>query len=180
MNVLPWLLDWPPSRGTVAVFLLVTTASVGTLVVFGGVTDEIAAENVTVDASDVTVRLNDEMSVPDGNGSVQTCLGSGTPGDSVSVIGDVHVEVPANGDRAYERDELAVTVRLERVGEVATSTIEGTGRETIDVFAVQDDEGTLAVDETATLRIRASSGDSTVVDANRSVDVENDSRSYSC
>lgn len=51
MNVLPWLLDWPPSRGTIAVFVVLTAFSVGTLVLFGGVTDEISV------LGDVTVRI---------------------------------------------------------------------------------------------------------------------------
>ena len=113
MDVLPWLLDWPPSRAAVATFLVLTAVSVGTLIAFGGVTDEITRENVTVDATDVSVRLNDEGAVPDLGEGVQTCLASGTPPDSVAVIGDVTVAVPAEGTRNYPGEgPLTVAVSL--------------------------------------------------------------------
>lgn len=38
MDVLPWLLDWPPSPAKIVVFLVLAAASVGALVAFGGVT----------------------------------------------------------------------------------------------------------------------------------------------
>lgn len=60
MNLLPWLLDWPPKRRTIVAFLLVTAVSVGTLLVFAPLTDQLRTENVTVETADLTVRLNDE------------------------------------------------------------------------------------------------------------------------
>jgi hypothetical protein len=54
MNVLPWLLDWPPSPAKIGFFLLVTAFSVATLMAFGGVTDEVRSENVTIEATDLT------------------------------------------------------------------------------------------------------------------------------
>ena len=177
MNLLPWLLDWPPSPASVVVFLLVTAFSVGTLVAFGGVTDEITAENVTVEETDLSVRLNDERSLPDTNGTVQTCLSSGTPGDSISVIGDVTVDVPADRGRDAE---FVVAVSLAHTEETTTASVEGTGRRTADVFWLLDDDETLAVGETARLQVRVRDGGSTVASVTREVTVENGSRSYDC
>ncbi|MEF8757150.1 MAG: hypothetical protein V5A33_02825, partial [Halobacteriales archaeon] len=90
MSVLAWLLRWPPSRGTVVVFLVLTAFSVGSLAAFGGLVDDDTQENVTVEATDLTVRLNDEIEFPEGgNDSVRTCVGMWTPGDSVFVTGEV-------------------------------------------------------------------------------------------
>lgn len=182
MNLLPWLLDWPPRPATVVAFLLVTAFSVGTVVAFGGVTDRPASENVTVDASDVTVRLNDETDLPDvGNDTVARCLGVGTPGDSIGVLGDVVVHVPTGtgGDR-HGTERLLVEVRLEQVGERTTQFVEGTGRVTASVFWILEDDETLSVGETASLRVRVLRDGETVADVGRAVRVENGSRSYDC
>lgn len=40
MSVLAWLLRWPPSRGTVVVFLVLTAFSVGSLAAFGGLVED--------------------------------------------------------------------------------------------------------------------------------------------
>lgn len=176
MNVLPWLLNWPPSRGAVAAFLLLTAFSAGTLVLFGGVTDQMTQENVTVDASDVAVRLNDEQSYPDTGDGVQTCLASGTPGDSVSVQGDVVLDVPAEMDD----ERLTVVVSLAHTAETTTDTVEGSGREYADVFWVFEDDETLAAGENATLEVTVSTDSETVARATRSVRVEADSRTYDC
>jgi hypothetical protein len=180
MDVLPWLLDWPPSPAKIVAFLLLTAASVGTLVAFGGVTDRIADENVTVADADLTVRLNDETNIPDTNGTVQTCLGSGTPGDSVAVLGDVTVDAPAAGTENHSTDRpLTVVVGLPETGETTTQTVEGSGG-TADVFWTFEDEEVLSAGETTTLRVRVRSGETTVATATQSVTIENDTRSYDC
>jgi hypothetical protein len=81
IGVLAWILDWPPSRGSVALFLILTAVSAGTQVVFQDLAADDPDENGTVEATDLTVGLNDEIELPDGgNGSVLTCMGIGTPG----------------------------------------------------------------------------------------------------
>lgn len=178
MNVLPWLLDWPPSLGTVAVFLLVTVVSVATLAAFGGVVED-TADNVTIETADLSVRLNDDGGVPDVEaGTVRTCLASGTPGDSIGVFGDVTVEVPP--DRRSGSRELILVVSLVQADDTTTSAVERTGRTTVDVFWVLDDDETLSVGDTAELRVRVRDGDSTVAAATRRVAVENGTRSYDC
>ena len=180
MNLLPWLLDWPPRPGAVGAVLLRTVFSVGTLVVFGGATAELASENVTVESVDLPVRLNDEDGLPDvGNGTVATCLGVGTPGDSISVTGDVTVDVPAGGRNDRRGERLLVDVNLDRTEAHTTRPVEGTGRVTASVLWLLDEE-TLSVGDTARLRVRVRAGGKTVASVERAVTVENGSRSYDC
>lgn len=182
MNVLPWLLDWPPSRFRVGFFLFVTLFSVGTLAVFGGITDETAGENVTIESTDVTVRLNDETSYPDdATESVQTCLASGTPGDSISVLGDVVVAVPPERDRESDAEgDLTIVVSLAHTDETTTERIEASGTETMDVFWILEDDETLAVGDTAQLQVRVRTETSTVSSVTRLVPVRNGTRSFDC
>jgi hypothetical protein len=174
VNLLPWLLDWPPGPARVAVVLLLTTASVATLVAFGGVVDD--GGNVTVASTDLDVRLNDDGSIPDTNGTVETCIASGTPPDSVLVVGEVVVDVPP--DAGDER--LHVRVGLPALDAATTRAVEGTGRERVDVFWLLDDDETLAVGDRARLRIEVRGGGSTATAATRRVAVANGSRSYDC
>ncbi|WEL20818.1 hypothetical protein [Halorhabdus sp. BNX81] len=182
MNSLPWLLDWPPSRGTIAVFVVLTAFSVGTLVLFGGVTDEATAENVTIESTDLTVRLNDEVTFPDvENDSVQTCMGYGTPGDSISVLGDVSVRIPAERTRVdAETAQLTLAVSLDHTAERTTQTLARTGSVTADVFWILDDDETLAVNETAGVEISVLSGNSTVANSTTSIPVKKGTRTYDC
>ncbi len=48
MNLLARLLNWPPDRSTIAVLLVVTRFSVGTLALLCGVSDDDKSENITV------------------------------------------------------------------------------------------------------------------------------------
>lgn len=182
MNVLPWLLDWPPNRASVAVFLVLTAFSVGTLVLFGGVTDEITSENVTVEATDLSVRLNDDIDFPDAaNGTVQKCLASGTPGDSILVVGDVTVDVPADWDAGSAGDpRVTLVMSLAHTEETTTETVSGTGRATSRVFWVLNDDETLSAGDTVRFQVRVRADGSTVANATRAVTVQNDSRSYDC
>ena len=180
MNLLPWLLDWPPSPATVAVFLVLTAFSVGTLVAFGGVTDQITDENVTVAETDLSVRLNDELDIPSTNGSVETCLASGTPGDSILVVGDLTVDAPASGTGKHSPDRpLAVVLGLAHTEQTTTEQVDGTGG-TTDVHWVVEDDETLAIGDEATVQIRVRSGGTTVATATRAITVEEGSRSYDC
>lgn len=177
MNVLPWLLDWPPSPATVVVFLLLTAFSVGTLVVFGGVTEQIAGGNVTVESTEFTVRLNDEIEYPDtGTGTVQRCLASGTPGDRIAVVGNVTLDVPPKEDE----QRLTVEVSLVHTAETTTNSVEGSGRETSDVFWLLDDDETLEVGGEATVEVHVRDEEGTVANTTRTVTVEEGSRSYDC
>ena len=177
MSLLPWLLRWPPSRASVAFFVVVTAFSLGTLALFGGVTDEITDENVTVETEDLSVRLNDEQSLPDGEG-VQTCLASGTPGDHVGVFGSVRVDVPADHP-ATRAGELTVAVALAPPDETTRGTVESTGG-THDLFWLFEDDETLSAGDTAEVRIRVLSEGDPVATATREVVVEADSRRYDC
>jgi hypothetical protein len=180
MKVLLWLLDRPRGPATVALFLFVTVLSVGTMVVFGGIPGETAAENVTVEATDLTVRLNDEASYPDTeNDSVQSCLAVGTPGDSISVLGDVTLEVP---DGAVENRgrRPTVAVSLGHTDERTSKTVTETGRVTSDVFWLLDDDETLSVGDTVQLQVHVRAAGSTLANATRPITVGNGSRSYEC
>ena len=181
MNPLPWLLDWPPTPAKVVFFVVVTTFSVGTLVLFGGVVDDETSENVTVEEIEVTVALNDEFSFPESdNGTVQTCMASGTPGDSISVLGDVAVEIPPDS-RGYPADRTAtVEVSLAHTEETTTDTVEGPGRETMDVFWILDDDETLSVGDTEAVQVRVRIDGSTVASATRNVTVREGNRTYDC
>ncbi|MFC7132112.1 MULTISPECIES: hypothetical protein [Salinibaculum] len=179
MNPLPWLLDWPPRPATVAVTLLLTVFSVGTLVVFGGVVDDIESENVTVESMDLSVRLNDESSIPSGDGSVQTCLGSGTPGDRISVLGDVTVDVPPGWDGPAD-GSLTVAVSLGHTDEATTQSVPSEGTETVRVFWLLEDDETLSAGDEATVQVSVRTDDATVATATRPVTVEASSRSYDC
>jgi hypothetical protein len=182
VNPLPWLLDWPPSPAKVVFFVVVTTFSVGTLVLFGGaVVDDETNENVTVEEIDLTVKLNDEMSFPEGgNGTVQTCMASGTPGDSISVLGDVAVEIPPDS-RGYPADRTAtVEVSLAHTEETTTDTVDGPGRETMDVFWLLDDDETLSVGDTETVQVWVRIDGTKVASTTRNVTVEEGTRNYDC
>jgi hypothetical protein len=177
VNLLPWLLNWPPSRRAVATFLLVTAFSTGTLLLFAPLTDQLQPENVTVETTDLTVRLNDEQALPESeDGGVKTCLASGTPGDSISVTGSVSVDIPS---RERPRDGATVVVRMTDIGEATSGEVERTGG-TFDVFWLLDDDETLAVGDTAGLQIRVRGGGETLATATRSVVVEAASRTYDC
>ena len=174
MSLLPWLLDWPPSRGAVAAFLVVTAFSVGSLAVFGGVVDDAETENVTVESTDLALRLNDEFDPPDTNGSVQTCVASGTPGDTVSLVGSVTVDAPSD-----RRGGLEVVLNLPGTDESRTTTVEADGG-TVDVFWLFDDDETLEAGDDATLRVTVRSGGEILLETTRPLTVEADSRSYDC
>jgi hypothetical protein len=178
VNLLPWLLNWPPRPAAVVAFLFVTAFSVGTLVLFAPVTDQINPDEATVEASNVSVHLNDEITMPEiENGTVATCMASGTPGDHLTVRADILVETPMEGgdDSPYD-----IEVGLGNGSMTTTEPVPQTGRERVDVFWVVRDDESLSVGDTAEVRIRLRESDSVVATSTRAVTVEKASRSYDC
>jgi len=178
VNLLPWLLDWPPRPASVLAFLLLTAFSVGTLVLFAPVTDRINPDEATVEASNVSVHLNDEVTMPDTeNGTVATCVASGTPGDHLTVRADVLVETPMDdgGDSPYD-----VEVSIGTDSKTTTEPVRQTGRERVSVFWVARDDESLSVGDTADVRVRLRESGTVVDTATRAVTVEEGSRSYDC
>lgn len=178
MNLLPWLLNWPPRPAAVVAFLFVTAFSVGTLVLFAPVTDQINPDEATVEASNVSVHLNDEITMPDiENGTVATCIASGTPGDHLTVRADILVETPMEDgdDSPYD-----IEVSIGNDSRTTTEPVQQTGRERIDVFWVVRDDESFSVGDTADIHIRLRDSDSVVATATRAVTVEKAHRSYDC
>jgi hypothetical protein len=175
-EILPWLLNWPPSRWTIAVFLVVTAASLGTIAVLGGPTLTQSDGNVTVHDVDLSIRLNDDVTIPDTDGTVNGCLGSGTPGDHLSVRGEVTVSIPAARSDAAQ----AVVLQLNGSMNRTVATIERAGNVTNDVFWVLEDDETFSVGDNTTVEVRVQEQGTTVASRTLSVPVENGSRSYDC
>jgi hypothetical protein len=127
---------------------------------------------------EVTVTLNDEITIPDG---VETALASGTPGDSLSVRGDVTVRIPSERDRnAISTERVSLEVILPHTDERTTQPISRTGEVTTDVFWVLEDDETLWVTDTARVQIRLLAGDSVLANQTTTATVENATRSYDC
>jgi len=176
IDILSWLLNRPPSRRMIAVFLVVTVASIGTIAVLGGVTDTQSEENITISDVDLSIRLNDDTEYPDTNGAVETCLGSGTPGDHLSVLGEITVSIPA----AHSDDTQAVVLQLNQTKNRTVGTIEGQGSVTNNVFWVLEDDETLSVGNTTTVEVHVREQGASVASRTFSVPVKNGSRSYDC
>ncbi|MDG5777430.1 hypothetical protein VB773_21800 [Haloarculaceae archaeon H-GB2-1] len=178
MNLLPWLLDWPPRPASIIVFLLLTAFSVGTLVLFAPVTDQINPDDATVEATNVSVHLNDEVTMPDiENGTVETCISSGTPGDHMTVRADILVETPMEGSEDSNYD---VEVSIGNSSKTTTEPVQQTGRERVNVFWVVRDDESLTVDETADIHVRLRESGTVVASSTRTVTIEKGSRSYDC
>lgn len=181
MSLLPWLLYWPPSRGAIAVFLVVTAFSVGSIAVLGGGLVQSGDDTVSVETVDVTVTLNDEVELPPGvDESAQTCVASGTPGDSVFVQGSVVVFVPEDRWRFGEERRLNVSVSLGPADAATTGIVTGPGFVTREVFWLLDDDESLSVDGTETVQVRVREGGSTVANATEAVTVQEGTRHYEC
>lgn len=181
MNLLPWLLRWPPRPAVVVAVLLVTLVTAGTLAAFGGTPVDPADRSVAVEDIDVTVRLNDEAAAPPGgNGTVQTCLASGTPGNSVSVLGDVTVDVPADRRDNLRDEQWVVAVGLGGRADTSRTALDRTGRTTVDVFRLLAADGTLSVGDDVDVPVRVLADGSVVANDTATVTVENGSRSYDC
>jgi hypothetical protein len=175
MNLLPWLLDWPPRLSVVVVVLLITVGSFVGLMVFGGGIDSVSYDEVSIDAVDVSVLLNDDHTYPDeANGSVQTCMASGTPGDSISVRGDVDLTVPPT------EESLLLSVSLAHTTEEWTDRVTRAGDISVNVLWILEDDEQLDVGEMSTVQIQLRDGDSTVSNTTADIVVENESRTYDC
>lgn len=86
MNLLQWLLNCPPVSPLLLRSLLdgVQCRYPG---VIAPVIDQINPDEAIVEASNVSVHLNDEVMMPDmENGTVTTSIVSGTPGDYLTVV----------------------------------------------------------------------------------------------
>ena len=94
MNLLPWLLRWPPRPAVVVAVLLVTLVTAGTLAAFGGTPVDPADRSVAVEDIDVTVRLNDEAAAPPGGAQEHQEPGQRAreSGRALDGLGDVHRE----------------------------------------------------------------------------------------
>ncbi len=178
MNLLPWLLDWPPRPATVVAVLLVTALGVGTLVLFAPLADPAGPDEAALELSEASVHLNDEIEIPDGgDGTVAGCRSSGTPGDHLLVRADVVVETPPDwgGDAGYD-----VAVRLPDTAQTTTEPVDDTGRERVEVVWLAPDDETLSVGDTAELLVRLRESGTPVANATRTVTVEAASRSFDC
>ncbi len=177
MILLPWLLDWPPRPRSVLAFLVVTAFSVGTLVLFAPLTDQMSPDESTVEVANVSVHLNDEIEMPDvESDTVVTCTSSGTPGDHLAVRAHVVVETPLEGDEP----EYDVEVSLGGGSATTTEPVRRTGRERVNVFWVVRDDEALSVGETAEVRVRLRKSGTVVASASRAVTVAEARRSYDC
>jgi hypothetical protein len=160
----------------IAVYLIVTAASLGTIVALGGVAHTQSNGNITVSGVELSVRLNDETDFPDTNGTVETCLASGTPGDHLSVIGEITINTPANrSDTPRE-----VILQLSQMHNRTVGTIEDRGNVTTDVVWVLRDDETLSVGDTTPVNIRVQEHGRTVATTTFTVPVEKGSRTYDC
>lgn len=178
VNLLPWLLDWPPRPASIVAFLLLTAFSVGTLALFAPVTDQIDPDDATVETTNVSVHLNDEISMPDRESdTVATCLGSGTPGDHLTVRADILVETPLKGGSSAE---YAVDVSIDNGSRTTAEPVRQTGRDRVSVLWVVRDDESFAVGETAAIHVRLRESGAVVATSTRTVRVENGSRSYDC
>lgn len=178
VNLLPWLLDWPPHPASIIAFLLLTAFSVGTLVLFAPVTDQINPDDATVEATNVSVHLNDEITVPDiENGTVATCISSGTPGDHLTVRADILVETPIEGGKNSNYD---VEMSIGNGSRTTTEPVQQTGQERVDIFWVVRDDEALEVGENADIHIRLRESGAVVANSTRTVLVKKGNRSYDC
>lgn len=178
MSLLPWLLDWPPRPASIVAFLFVTAFSVGTLVLLAPTTDQISPEEPTVEVSNVSIHLNDEVEIPDiGNGTVAKCTASGTPGDHFTVRADIAVETPIeDGDDSEYDVEVSVVDDTKRT----TEPVRRTGRKQVNVFWVVRDGEALSVGKTAEIHVRLRESGTVVANATRAVTVAKGTRSYDC
>ncbi|MFC7202236.1 hypothetical protein ACFQJC_01810 [Haloferax namakaokahaiae] len=181
MNLLPWLLDWPPRPASILAFLVVTAFSVGSLVLFAPLTDELSTDEVTVEIADSSVKLNDEMDYPEGaeSGEAYSCISYGTPGDSLHVRADGTLGLPTGFDRDGDTP-YTLEVSVDGLEETRTETFRGTGEDQWDVsWLVQDDE-TLSVGETTTLRAQVRQSGDVVATTNRSVTIAEGDQRFDC
>ena len=178
VNLLPRLLNWPPRPASIIAFLLLTAFSVGTLVLFAPVTDQINPDDATVETTNVSVHLNDEISMSDiENGTVATCIASGTPGDHLTVRADILVETPMEGS---ENSNYDVEVSIGNGSKTTTEPVQQTGRERVNVFWIVRDDESLAVGETVDIHVWLRESGAVVANSTRTVTVEKGSRSYDC
>lgn len=170
------------SAGLVGLLLLATLAGV---VVLGGPTQELPGaateDNVTVAVDGVDLRLNDELDLPPTNGSVETCVASGTPGDSVSLLGDVIVTIPPDRLPDVGESDPRVVFTLEALDATRRDRIDPAGATSLDLFWILDDDETLSVGAETTLTIRVETADGEPLrETTRTLTVRDGERTYDC
>jgi len=175
-NPVYWLLYWSPSRKQkqVLAFVVVGGLLAGVLVLTPALVGlDLPGDSATVEEIDVTVRLNDEFTPPEGSAEtgVQRCIAVGTPPDSLGITGQV---------RVYAPDDAAVVVSLAHADESTVDPVEDAGSHESRVFWLLEDDESLSVGETATVQVRVRSGGETLAAANRTVPVKEGTQTYDC
>ncbi|MCT9098146.1 hypothetical protein [Haloarchaeobius sp. HME9146] len=161
--------------------LFVILVGAGAWVTFTGPGPQVSDSDATIDRTDLSVRLNDEWDLPESaNDSVQTCITSGTPGDSIGVYGTVTVTVPVQDGFDRADHDYQVVMTLVDVGETTTKTGDYSGRETVRFFWIVEDDETLAVGETTTVRIRVRDGPEVLAESTQNVVVEEGDQTFDC
>ncbi|WP_410766928.1 hypothetical protein [Haloferax sp. DFSO60] len=181
MNLLPWLLDWPPRPASILTFVVLTAFSVGTLILFAPVTDELSTDEVTVEIADASVKLNDEMDYPEGaeSGETYSCMSFGTPGDSLHIRVEGTLGLPTGFDRDGDTP-YTLEVSLDGVEETRTETFRDTGEEQWDASWLVEDDETLSVGETTTLTAQVRTSGDVVATTNQRVTIEEGTQRFDC
>jgi hypothetical protein len=170
------------ASGAVGLLLLAALAGV---VVLGGPTGELSGaapeDPVTVAVDGLELRLNDEIDLPSTNGSVETCVASGTPGDSVSLLGDVLVTIPPDRLPAVGESDPRVVFTLEALDTTRRDRIDPAGTTGVDLFWILNDDETLSVGAETTLTIRVETADGEPLrETTRTLTVREGERTYDC
>ncbi|MFC7228775.1 hypothetical protein N0B31_15300 [Salinirubellus salinus] len=170
------------SAGVVGLLLVVVLAGVFLL---GGPTDGLpggtAADEASVATDDLDLRLNDEFSPPSTNGTVQTCIASGTPGDSVSLLGDALVTLPQERGLELGAADARVVFTLRALDATRTERVDPEGTTDVSLFWILEDDETLSVGEETTLGIRVEMADGELLlETSRTLTVREGTRRYDC
>jgi hypothetical protein len=125
------------------------------------------------------VRLNDEIDLPPANGSVETCVASGTPGDSVSLFGDVIVTILPGRLPDVGESDPRVMFTLETLDATRRDRIDPAGATSLDLFWILDDDEMLSVGTETTLTIRVETADGEPLrETTRTLTVRDGERTY--
>ncbi len=162
MNVLPWLLNWPPSKRQVLLVLGVNALLLGGLVAVGAPFLAAMDTEASVESANLTLELNDEWDVPDTGNGTRTCLSVGVPPDTLRLTGSVTV--------ANASDAGTLALSLPETGDRTMTPIAG-GRER--VSATFADDETLAVGDRTAVVARVLADGKPVANATTNLTVEN-------
>ena len=147
----------------------------------GGLPGETPGENATVETDDLDLRLNDEFDPPSTNGTVQSCMASGTPGDSVSLLGDVLVTMPVDRRPDPGAADPRVVFTLAALDATRTERVDPEGTTDVSLFWILEDDETLSVGEETTLAVRVETAEGErLLETTRSLTVREGERTYDC